>query len=183
MPLVYYIYISLQKITQLYQQLPESRLVGQKSSTNQAHHFRADLHPQQHEHHHNHRRHHYQARLDSGHNETQYHESHFDKNEMYQLQRVLAALRQGNQIKHGTGQPKPGNYYSLEGEFTLQEHDAPDGYVWLQSAKTRLLCHRKSFPAFEETWVCSNALPLAGIALALCSEESCGLPLVLWLKI
>jgi len=198
--LVYYIYYSHQKVVQLYKQLAESRIVGQKSSENRSSHIHIDVHPQQQQHHHDEhhqgrRRHHshHLSRIDNSNSESCHRESHFDKNEMYQLERVLQTLRKCGQLKKARPGMKfcPGRYYEVEGCFKRENTEAPEGYLWLHAKRPeiRLLCHKMAFTAehehtaFEEVWACGEALPLRGIVLGLgCGESLCGLPLVLWLK-
>jgi hypothetical protein len=184
---------------QLYQQLAESRVVGQKSSANQSSHVHADIHPQpppqHHEEHHHHRRrhHHHMSRMDISRSESSHNESHFDKHEMYRLERVLCALRKNGQLKKARPglQFCPGKYYEAAGCFKPADSGAPEGYLWLHASEpeTRLLCHKMVFSAeqepaaFEEIWACGEALPLRGLVLSLGSGSAlCGLPLALWMS-
>ena len=190
MALVYYIYYSQQKIVQLYKQLAESRVVGQKSSESRNCHVHMDVHPQQHE---KQQRKLQLSRIDNSNSESCHRESHFDKNEMYQLERVLQTLRKCGQLKKARPGMKfcPGRYYEVEGCFAPEEAEAPEGYLWLRAKgpEIRLLCHKMAFTAehehaaFEEIWACGKPLPLRGIVLGLgCGEGLCGVPLVLWLR-
>ena len=197
MSLVYYIYYSQQKIVQLYKQLAESRIVGQKSSESHSCHLHVDMHPPQHD-----KQQHGQQKhplskclshVNNSNSESCHKESHFDKNEMYQLERVLCALRKRGQLKKVRAGLKfcQGAYYEIAGCFAPEDTDAPEGYVWLRACEPeiRLLCHKMVFSgehehgAFEEIWACGLPLLLRGVALSLgCGDGLCGLPLVLWLK-
>ena len=192
MALVYYIYYSQQKVVQLYKQLAESRVVGQKSSESRSCHVHMDLHPRPPKQEEPQPKLHL-SRIDNSNSESRHRESHFDKNEMYQLERVLCALRKHGRLKKAGAKTTfcPGRYYEVEGCFAPQDAPAPEGYLWLRANRpeTRLLCHKMVFTAehehaaHEEVWACGAPLPLCGIVLALsCGETLCGLPLVLWLK-
>ena len=179
---------------QLYQQLAESRVAGQKNSASQSSHVHADMHPQHpQQHEEQQHRHMHVSRMDISHSESSHKESHFDKHEMYRLERVLCALRKNGQLKKARPglQFRPGKYYEIAGCFKPADSGAPEGYLWLHAKEPeiRLLCHKMVFSAeqehaaFEEIWACGEALPLRGVVLSLrCAEALCGLPLALWMS-
>ena len=192
-PLVYYVYYSQQKIMQLYRQLPESRTVLQKSSFSRNSHVHADMQPTREP---SKEKPLHVSHLDNSGSENCYHESMFDKNEMYQLERVLRALRGCGQLLCAGKDTTfcPGKYYEAEGCFApAPEEDVPEGYLRLRAPgscrgpELSLLCHLRTFTGecpetpWEEVWACGEPLPLRGVVLCLARGEGvlCGLPLVL----
>jgi len=191
MRLEYYVYYSHQKIMQLFRQLPESRCVAVKVSGSGNSHTDADFHPGE------------QregqclrvARVCRNVSDGHYRECCFDPNDMYQLRRVLEALRrEGHLQRLAPGLcPAPGEYVEFCGLFAPEEGGAPSNSLWVTAPARggcpalRLLCCEHTFlgelesHALREVWCCGAPLPLRGAMLCLRYEEGalCGLPLFL----
>lgn len=186
----YYIYYSQQKVMQLFKQLPESRCVGLKIGSSSNNHGDLDFRPGEQDEACP-RLTHFSQHTSSG----GYRESHFDPNEMYQLRRVLQALRRAGQLRKAMPGmcTAPGVYLEFSGCFSPQQDEpAPEGAIWLASPKSstcpavRLLCCKLAFSgdnvdyALQELWCCGGALPLHGVMLCMsCGNTLCGLPLYL----
>ena len=193
----YYIYFSHQKIMQLFRQLPESRCVAVKVSGSGNSHTDADFHPG--DHHHGEERHGGRglrvARVCRNVSDSRYRECCFDPNDMYQLRRVLEALRREGRLRGLAPDlhPAPGDYVEFCGLFAPAEGEAPPGSFWLYARgqggcpAVQLLCCEHAFLgeregcARWEVWCCGAPLPLRGAMLALSCEQDtlCGLPLFL----
>jgi len=194
----YYVYYSHQKIMQLFRQLPESRCVAVKVSRSGNSHTDVDFHPGD--------RHHHEEELRESKglrvgrvcrnvSDGHYRECCFEPNDMYQLRRVLDALRREGRLcglEPGFC-PCPGDYVEFCGRFAPAEGEAPAGSFWLSAPgeggcpAVQLLCCEHAFLgeregcARWEVWCCGAPLPLRGAMLALgCGRETlCGLPLFL----
>ena len=187
----YYIYFSHQKVMQLFRQLPESRCVGVKVSSSGNSHSDVDLHPGERQ----------EgkclqvARVCRHISDGCYRECIIDPNDMYQLRRVLAALRREGRLcaLEPCLCPAPGTYIELCGLFAPEDGEAPQGSFWLAAPARegcpaiRLLCCEHTFLgeqeacARQEVWCCGAPLPLRGVMLVLSCEHNtlCGLPLFL----
>ena len=187
----YYVYYSHQKVMQLFRQLPESRCVAVKVSSSGNSHSDADFHPGE-------QREGQCLRLTHvGHNVSDgtYRECLVDPNDMYQLRRVLQALRrEGKLCRLAPGlHPSPGCYVEFSGLFAPEDREGPHGSFWLAAPAQgscpalRLLCCEHTFCgehegcARWEVWCCGAPLPLRGVMLALngVGDALCGLPLYL----
>jgi len=192
--LEYYVYYSHQKIMQLFRQLPESRCVAVKVSSSGNSHTDADLHAghgEQHE-----GKGLRVARVCRNVSDGHYRECCFEPNDMYQLRRVMEALRRGGRL-HPLGPnlcAEPGDYVEFRGLFAPEEGGGESGEgLWIAAAArggcpaVRLRCCAHTFlgepeaRALRELWCCGAPLPLRGAMLALHCEKAalCGLPLYL----
>jgi len=196
--LEYYVYYSHQKIMQLFRQLPESRCVAVKVSRSGNSHSDVDLHPGDH--------HHGEERRGGGGlrvarvcrnvSDGHYRECCFDPNDMYQLRRVLDALRrEGRLCRLGPELcPQPGDYVEFSGLFAPEEgRGSAEDSLWIAAPAwrgcpaIRLRCCVHTFlgemesRALREVWCCGAPLPLRGAMLVLSCEKDtlCGLPLFL----
>ena len=187
--LQFFVYYSHQKISHLYRQLPDSRLVAQRASLNRHDRVECGLRVPHRED---------EACLHMTHaglegSQSHYKEAIFEKNDMYQLEQVLRCLRQSGQLRAAAQKEQicQGEYVEIRGCF-LPEHerDTPEGSLWLVSQERRpairLLCGRLAFcgeteEAWGELWACGEALPLRGVMLCLAGGADClcGLPLFL----
>ena len=187
----YYVYYSHQKVMQLFRQLPESRCVAVKVGGNNNSHSDADFHPGE------------QregqcvrvARVCRNISDGSFREWCFDPNDIYQLRRVLEALRREGKLCRLTPElcPAPGSYVEFRGLFAPEDGEAPQGSFWLAAPAQggcpalRLLCCEHTFCGEHEScarwevWCCGTPLPLRGVMLALCCDGGalCGLPLYL----
>jgi len=185
----FFVYYSHQKISHLYRQLPESRVVAHRASVNL--HDRAECGFRMPHREEDHRTHMAHAELDGA--RTHYREACFEKNDMYQLEQVLCRLRKTGQLR-GTPQGAcQGEYLEIQGCFLPQEKcEAPQGSLWLAAPggegdpAVRLLCGKPAFcgeteEAWREIWACGQALPLWGVMLCLGFQGDCvcGTPLFL----
>ncbi|MCL1951312.1 MAG: hypothetical protein FWF60_00645 [Oscillospiraceae bacterium] len=192
----YYVYYSHQKIMQLFRQLPESRCAAMKVGGSGNNHNDVDFHPG--DFHHGERREGkclQVARICRHTSDGRFHEYIFDPNDMYQLRRVLEALRRAGRLcgLEPCLCPAPGDYVEFCGLFAPEEAKAPDGSFWLYAPgqcgcpAVRLLCCEHTFCgeregcARWEVWCCGAPLPLHGVMLVLaCGQDAlCGLPLFL----
>ncbi|MDR2753069.1 MAG: hypothetical protein LBB50_02025 [Oscillospiraceae bacterium] len=187
--MTYYIYYAHQKIGQMFRQLPESRCVAQKNSFSSSMHGDLDFRPQDCE-----GKPSLLAHAGADGSRVRYCESVLDKNDMYQLARVLAHLRRAGRLCGAKEAPfVPGKYYEVVGDFAPEESaQAPEGCLWLHAPAaggrpaTHLLCSRQAFwgegtAAWQEPFACGAPLPLHGAALCLRAGKNllCGLPLAL----
>ena len=190
----YYVYYSHQKIMQLFRQLPESRCIGMKVGGSGNSHNDVDFHPGE------------QgegkclqvARLNRHNSDGRFHEYLFDPNDMYQLRRVLEALRREGRLHRLEPDlyptPRVGDYVEFCGLFAPEEgRGSTDDSLWIAAPAQggcpaiRLRCCVHTFlgemesRALREVWCCGAPLPLCGAMLALHSEQDtlCGLPLFL----
>jgi len=194
--LEYYVYYSHQKVMQLFRQLPESRCVAVKIGSSGNSHTDADFHPGDFHHGERHEGKGLRvARICRNVSEGRFRECIFDPNDMYQLRRVLEALRREGRLRWLEPGlcPAPGEYVEFCGMFAPAAGEAPPGSFWLAAPAqggcpaVRLLCCESTFLgeqeacARQEVWCCGAPLPLRGVMLALsCGEGSlCGLPLYL----
>jgi len=202
--LEYYVYYSHQKIWQLFRQLPESRCVAVKVSSSGNCHTDADFHTGERHGEHREERGLRVARVCRNVSDSHYRESCFDPNDMYQLRRVMAALRRGGRLYQlepglcaGPGNnttPGVGDYVEFCGLFAPEEGGgAADDSLWLAAPAQggcpaiRLHCCVHTFlgeleaRALREVWCCGAPLPLRGAMLTLsCGQDTlCGLPLFL----
>jgi hypothetical protein len=192
MRLEYYVYYSHQKIMQLFRQLPESRCVAVKVSSSGNDHTDVDFHAGE--------RHEGRglrvARVCRNVSDGHYRESCFDPNDMYQLRRVLDALRREGRLcaLEPCLCPCPGDYVEFCGLFAPEEGNSPaEDSLWIAAPAQggcpaiRLRCCVHTFlgemesRALREVWCCGAPLPLRGAMLALrCEQDTlCGLPLFL----
>ena len=187
--LQFFVYYSHQKISHLYRQLPESRLIAQRASLNQ--HDRAECGlrtPHREDEKCLHMTH---AGMEGSH--SHYREALFEKNDMYQLEQVLCCLRGAGQLHTVPEKLCQGDYLEIQGCFSPErERDTPGGSIWLVSPggepcpAIHLLCGRQAFcgeteEAWRELWACGEALPLHGVMLCLAFHRDylCGVPLFL----
>ena len=202
----YYVYYSLQKIMQLFRQLPESRCVAVKVSSSGNSHSDVDLHPG--DHHHGEERRGGRglrvARVCHNVSDGHYRECCFDPNDMYQLRRVLEALRREGRLRRLEPElypcpgdcptPRVGDYVEFCGLFAPEEGSGQtDDSLWIAAPArggcpaVRLRCCVHTFlgemesRALREVWCCGAPLPLRGAMLVLnCEKDTlCGLPLFL----
>ena len=193
----FFVYYSHQKISYLYRQLPESRLIAQRASLNQHNRDECGLRvPHREDEKCLHMTH---AGLEGS--QSHFSEALFEKNDMYQLEQVLRCLRKTGQLCTAGQLPMvpeqicQGDYLEIQGCF-LPEHgrETPEGSLWLASPGAgrcpaiHLLCGRHAFcgeteEAWRELWACGEALPLGGVMLCLGFREDrlCGTPLFLTL--
>ncbi|MDR2687741.1 MAG: hypothetical protein LBB75_08300, partial [Oscillospiraceae bacterium] len=115
----YYIYYSHQKVMQLFRQLPESRCVAVKVSSSGNSHSDADFHPGEQQEGQCLR----VARVCRHVSDGSYRECLVDPNDMYQLRRVIQALRrEGKLCKLAPGlRPQIGCYVEFSGLFAPEE--------------------------------------------------------------
>jgi len=186
----YYIYFSHQKIMQLFRQLPESRCVAVKISSSDNSHSDVDVHPGEQD-----ERCPRVVRIFHNTSNGRFRECIFDPNDMYQLRRVLAALRREGRLcaLEPCLCPAPGTYVEFCGLFAPEDDEAPRGSFWLAAPaqgdcpSIRLLCCDHIFLgeqeacARQEVWCCGVPLPLRGAMLVLSCDGNtiCGLPLYL----
>jgi len=186
----YYVYYSHQKIMQLFRQLPESRCVAMKLSSSGNSHTDADFHPGEPQEGQCLR----VARICRNVSDGTFRECLVDPNDMYQLRRVLQALRrEGKLCALAPGLcPEPGRYVEFGGLFAPEAEEAADS-LWIAAPArggcpaVRLHCCTHTFlgemesRALREVWCCGAPLPLRGAMLALrCGGDAlCGLPLFL----
>jgi len=160
--MMYFIYRAQPKITQLYQQLPQSRIAAQKQITQSTQRSNLEIHHKA-----------KQEQTKYQHNEQQLH-----AHEITQLQRVLQALRKSGKLHRGPPR-HAGLFYTIAGEFAPCDCDyTPEGYVWLTSTSTRLLCKLEDFADYAELFAAGQALPMQGVMLWV----GHGLPLCLWME-
>jgi len=189
--LEYYVYYSHQKIMQLFRQLPESRCVMVKVSSSGNNHNDVDFHPGEQE-----GKCLRVGRICRHSSEGSFRECCFDPNDMYQLRRVLGALRRGGRL-HALEPglcPAPGEYVEFCGFFAPEAGEAASGdSLWIVAPARegcpaiRLHCCTHTFlgemesRALREVWCCGAPLPLRGVMLCLHGGEDvlCGLPLYL----
>jgi len=189
--LEYYVYYSHQKIMQLFRQLPESRCVAVKISGSGNTHSDVDFHPAGEQEGQCLR----VSRICRNVSDGRYRECCFDPNDMYQLRRVLEALRRRGKLRAlGSALcPEPGDYVEVCGRFAPEEGEAHADSFWLYAPArgdcpaVRLLCCEHTFLGEQEAcgrrevWCCGAPLPLHGVVLCLHYERDtlCGLPLFL----
>ena len=187
----YYIYYSHQKVMQLFRQLPESRCAMVKVSGSGNSHSDVDFLPGE------------QpegqcprlGRVSRHISDGSYREWSFDPNDMYQLRRVLEALRREGRLRKLVPGlcPAPGEYVEFCGQFAPGAEEACEHCFWIAAPARggcpalRLLCCGYTFLgeheacARQEIWCCGAPLPLHGVILVLnCEKDTlCGLPLFL----
>ncbi|MDR2647207.1 MAG: hypothetical protein LBB67_03675 [Oscillospiraceae bacterium] len=186
----YYIYFSWQKIKQLYLQLPESCIAGQKCSSSASDHGLYDIHPN---------------RKDDERDALCFHvnhiaqdRSHFrardyvvDKHEIYQFKRLLRYLNAAKQIHPLPDAPNAdcvGRLFRFCGTFAVVEKNRKN-MLFMQSdaLRLRLRCEKKVFcgdstdTPWEEIFDCSESPPLFGVMICADIHENLmiGLPLFL----
>ncbi len=194
----YRIYFAAQKVLQLYRQLPEACVVIQKSSRSKSQHSSVDFH-RPHPGDDEELKHCFSPThigLDSS---TNCHgESVFEKNEMFQLRRVLRCLRRSGRLCAIAGRcaAVPGQFYSFCASFTAEQSSQQQSGVLLRSVdlscgqELRLFCEEDCFygadcyAASLFAWEDGGALPLAGVMLCLTSNGcfTAGLPLFLAIR-
>lgn len=186
----YRIYFAAQKVAQLYRQLPEACVAAGKASANRSSRHSLDLQrlpPDE-------------AALEKGSffpnhffmegSDSSYGEALFDKNESFQLRRVLRCLRRAGALGCAA---IPGRFVEFCEAFTSEDSAAPENGVLLRSAglcrgrELRLFCEPDSFHGADYRAAClfawggGGAVPLGGVMLCLTANErsAAGLPLYL----
>ncbi|MCL2195147.1 MAG: hypothetical protein FWB76_04265 [Oscillospiraceae bacterium] len=160
--MMYFIYRAQPKITQLYQQLPQSRVTAQKRITHSTQRSNVEIH--------------HKAKQE--HTKFKHDEQQLQAHEIAQLQRVVQALRKAGQL-HREPPRHLGQFYDIAGEFAPCHCDnTPEGYVWLASKHLRLLCRLEEFAGYGELFAAGQALPLQGVVLWV----GYALPLCLWME-
>ncbi|MCL2107341.1 MAG: hypothetical protein FWH26_09855 [Oscillospiraceae bacterium] len=188
----FFVYFAAQKVSQLYRQLPEARVVMQKQSCNSNGRGSYDFAPQPGNEEQDCLR---MTHICQDRSDSRYREAVFDKNEMYQLQQVLRRLRRSGQL---CPLPQadcccPGMFYELRGGFTRSEPEGASHVLALRAPARGscpallIYCEKFAFwgenkdTAWQEVWRCGEPLGLHGVMLCLRVEDGLvtGLPLYL----
>ena len=159
--MIYFIYRAQPKITQLYQQLPQSRIAAQKRITHSTQRSNMEIH--------------HKAKQE--HTKYSHDEQQLQAHDIAQLQRVLQALRKSGQL-HYEPPRHAGQFYKIAGQFAPCDDTPPDGYVWLTGENMQMLCARESFAHYNELFAAGQALPLQGVVMWV----GYALPLCLWME-
>jgi hypothetical protein len=175
-----FVYLDQQRVQRLYRQLPESCRTAQKSSQSNTNHGLYDIQPKGEQDCALHMTHIGQDRT-----MVTYREVLLEKNEFYQLRRVLHALCGGGAAA--------GRFPFFFGSFSLAQDDAIPPHTVLLTAPAgencpgiRLLCAKSAFcgadqgNGWQEFFAFDQQLPLRGVMAQLPSggENLCGFPLL-----
>ncbi|MDR3313961.1 MAG: hypothetical protein LBS96_05840 [Oscillospiraceae bacterium] len=191
----YCIYFAQQKVAQLYRQLPEACVVARKASRNTSEHglYDIQLPPPQRDGG-DAKKQPYLSHSGQDRTCTAYQEAVFEKNEMYQLRRVLRCLRRAGRLQPlPCAAACPGMFYSFCACFAAEAAAAPPAGILLYAAcgrGLRLCCEPGAFTGGDaETlrrlvWAEGGTLPLGGVLLCLATGADfvAGLPLYLSIR-